>query len=118
MTNCVNCDALNRRLKAISDWIDEYPRNQERSPEARMWGRVAKLSEEVGEAMAAMVGLTGQNPRKDITHDLQDLEAELLDVALTALAAWVHVSVRSDPLRVFGEHMEMVVNRVGLEVEE
>ncbi|MCZ9339643.1 MazG-like family protein, partial [Streptomyces sp. TRM76130] len=49
--------------------------------------RMLKLSEEVGEVAEAVIGATGQNPRKGTTHTWQDVEAELCDVAITALVA-------------------------------
>jgi NTP pyrophosphatase (non-canonical NTP hydrolase) len=52
--------------------------------------RVLKLVEESGEAAAAYIGMVGQNPRKGVTHSLDDLLSELADVALTALCAMQH----------------------------
>jgi len=58
---------------------------------AKAWGRVCKVSEESGEVVAALIGVTGQNPRKGVTHTWDDVEEELYDVALTALAAIEHL---------------------------
>lgn len=77
-------------LSTLSALIDEW--NDMRDPEAVLWGRVSKVAEETGEAMAALVGYTGQNPRKGYTHDRDDLIAELLDVAVTALGAVEHLT--------------------------
>jgi hypothetical protein len=52
--------------------------------------RVMKCGEEFGEAVAAYIGMTGQNPRKGVTHTLDDLLLELADVALSALCAIQH----------------------------
>lgn len=52
--------------------------------------RVMKITEEAGEAVAAYIGMTGQNPRKGVTHTPDDLAAELADVAITALCALQH----------------------------
>ncbi|MFE6662406.1 MazG-like family protein [Streptomyces sp. NPDC057697] len=49
--------------------------------------RMLKLSEEVGEVAQAVIGATGQNPRKGATHSWQDVEAELCDVIVTAMVA-------------------------------
>ncbi|MFH9415267.1 MazG-like family protein [Streptomyces rochei] len=49
--------------------------------------RMLKLSEEVGEVAEAVIGATGQNPRKGVSHTWEDVEAELCDVAITALVA-------------------------------
>lgn len=68
-------------------WIDdEYDAGEEQHALLR----VAKLAEEVGEVAEAVQGLYGANPRKGITHTVDDVKGELLDVAVTALAAWEH----------------------------
>lgn len=77
------------QLVALSRWIDAP--NAHRDPEAQAWSRIAKVAEEHGEAVAAYIGATGQNPRKGVTHSLDDVTDELLDVALTALAAVEHL---------------------------
>jgi hypothetical protein len=80
-------------LVALSRWIDNG--NAGRDPEAVTWGRLAKLSEEVGEVIAAYIGVTGQNPRKGVTHvDLSVID-EVLDVAVTALGAYEHLTGHS-----------------------
>lgn len=76
----------------LSRAIDEHPKNAARDPEARTWGRLAKVSEECGEVIEAYIGATGQNPRKGQTHTIADVSEELLDVALAALAAWEHLN--------------------------
>jgi hypothetical protein len=78
------------QVAALSEWIDKG--NAHRDPEAILWGRVAKLTEEAGEAVAALIGMTGQNPRKGVTHTVDDVVAELLDVAITALGAVEHLT--------------------------
>ena len=75
----------------LSHWIDDSPANVNRDTEAKLWGRVSKIGEEFGEVVAAMIGATGQNPRKGVTHDLSDVRKELLDVAVTALGAIEHI---------------------------
>jgi NTP pyrophosphatase (non-canonical NTP hydrolase) len=61
--------------------------------------RLLKLSEEVGEVMQAYIGMTGQNPRKGVTHSRDDVAAELCDVILTAMTA-LH-SFAEDPEATF-----------------
>lgn len=77
-------------LVALSEWIDAG--NAGRDPEAITWGRIAKITEEAGEVIAAYIGATGQNPRKGVTHSIDDVVAELLDVAVTALGAVEHIT--------------------------
>ncbi len=54
--------------------------------------RVMKIAEEAGEAVAACIGLTGQNPRKGVTAGPEDLAGELCDVVLAALVALATVT--------------------------
>lgn len=73
----------------LSRWVDAG--NAHRSPEALLWHRVAKVGEESGEVLAALIGATGGNPRKGVTHTYSDIIEELLDVAVTALGAVEHL---------------------------
>jgi NTP pyrophosphatase (non-canonical NTP hydrolase) len=83
-------DLAQAALTELSKWIDAG--NTGRDPEAVTWGRLAKLTEESGEVIAAFIGQTGQNPRKGVTHQLADVIEELLDVAVTALGAIEHLT--------------------------
>lgn len=49
--------------------------------------RLLKVSEEAGEAAAAYIGMTGQNPRKGTTHTPADVADELCDVIIAAAVA-------------------------------
>lgn len=85
-------DEAQERLSALSEWIDAS--NAHRDAEAVLWGRVAKIGEEHGEAIQTLIAWTGQNPRKpraDYKLGRDALVAELLDVAITALGAIEHV---------------------------
>lgn len=100
-------------LAELSAWIDAS--NDRRDPEAITWGRLAKISEEVGEVIEAFIGATGQNPRKGVTHDMADVRKELLDVAVTALAAWEHLDGNAGrSLAALDEHVDYLVIRAGL----
>ena len=79
-------------LAALSEWIDGSAANQSRPHEAQLWGRCVKVAEEAGEVVAALIGATGQNPRKGVTHGIEDVEKELLDVAVSALCAVEHLT--------------------------
>ncbi len=107
-------------LALLSRWIDDHPANAARDPEARLWGRVAKVSEEAGEAIAALITYTGQNPRKPAVDDVGPLIGELLDVAVTALGAVEHVArthgVEVDPLGLLEDKLANLVERAGLEL--
>ncbi|GAA4609988.1 NTP pyrophosphatase (non-canonical NTP hydrolase) [Actinoplanes octamycinicus] len=49
--------------------------------------RLLKLTEEAGEVAQAWIGAQGQNPRKGVTHTVDDVVAELADVVFTSLVA-------------------------------
>ncbi|MEV0740558.1 MazG-like family protein [Streptomyces sp. NPDC050549] len=71
--------------------------------------RILKLSEEVGEVSQAVIGATGQNPRKGVTHTWDDVQAELCDVVITALVALR--TLTPDTQEVFTRHLARVVER-------
>ncbi|MGW2487533.1 MazG-like family protein [Streptomyces sp. NPDC001606] len=71
--------------------------------------RVLKLSEEVGEVAEAIIGTTGQNPRKGVTHTWEDVQAELCDVAITALVALRTLTPQAR--EVFDHHLARVQAR-------
>lgn len=98
-------------LCSMSRWIDEG--NAHRDSEAITWGRLAKVSEESGEVIAAYIGMTGQNPRKGVVNSADDVRKELLDVAVTALAAHEHMTGNMGMTRVaFEEHMKYLYDRM------
>ncbi|MGW2643701.1 MazG-like family protein [Streptomyces sp. NPDC001393] len=71
--------------------------------------RVLKLSEEVGEVAEAIIGTTGQNPRKGVTHTWEDVQAELCDVVITALVALR--TLTPEAREVFEGHLRRVRDR-------
>lgn len=101
------------QLVALSRWIDAP--NAHRDPEAQAWSRIAKVGEEHGEVIAAYIGAIGQNPRKGVTHSLEDVVDELLDVALTALAAVEHLRGHDGAaLSLLEDKLARVARRAGL----
>lgn len=102
-----------KQIAALSEWIDNG--NAHRDPEAILWGRVAKVGEEHGEAIQALVGMTGQNPRKGVTHDSMDLIQELLDTAVAALGAVEHLTGnRGQSIALLNHKVRNVAERAGL----
>lgn len=71
--------------------------------------RILKLNEEVGEVAEAVIGATGQNPRKGVTHTWDDVQSELCDVVVTALVALR--TLTPDAREVFARHLERVTAR-------
>lgn len=101
---------LSASLVSLSRWIDAA--NAHRDSEAQTWGRLSKIGEEYGEVIAAYIGMTGQNPRKGVTHCLDDVIEELLDVALSALAAVEHLTSHDgDALDLLGDKIIRVARR-------
>lgn len=54
---------------------------------AGRWGRIAKVNEEGGDVIKAMIGSIGANPRKGATHTRADIVDELLIDDVAALGA-------------------------------
>jgi NTP pyrophosphatase (non-canonical NTP hydrolase) len=77
--------------------------------------RLLKLTEEVGEAAEAFIGMQGLNARKGICRSRDDLLAELADVIITAAVAMSGVTGDVDEAR---NHLERrlvaVTERAGL----
>ena len=87
-------------------WLDQ---NSPVAPETDRLLRVMKLTEEVGEANQAIIGVLGQNPRKGVTHTWEDVEAELCDVILTAMVALT--TLTADAPKIFEGHLDRVAER-------
>lgn len=81
-------------IEAINAWLD-LSNLDKMDAELDNSTRVMKIGEEFGEAVAAYIGMTGQNPRKGFTHSRHDLMMELADVAVAALAAIQHFTQSS-----------------------
>ncbi|MFF8675800.1 MazG-like family protein [Streptomyces sp. NPDC015242] len=93
-------------VDALCAWLDTH-----RPVESRegLLLRVLKLNEEVGEVAEAVIGATGQNPRKGATHTWDDVQAELCDVVITALVALR--TLTPEAREVFTGHLERVRQR-------
>ncbi|MFF7485138.1 MazG-like family protein [Streptomyces luteogriseus] len=93
-------------IDALSEWLDT---NRPIEGREGLLLRILKLSEEVGEVAQAVIGATGQNPRKGVTHTWEDVEAELCDVVITALMALR--TLTPEAREVFGGHLARVRER-------
>lgn len=87
-------------------WLDGHA---DTDPALAVPLRVLKVAEEAGEAAAALIGATGQNPRKGRTHTDADLAAELCDVIVAASVALA--TVVPDPQRILREHIGRIYLR-------
>jgi NTP pyrophosphatase (non-canonical NTP hydrolase) len=94
-------------VEALWRWLDAHA-TPGGGPESVL-PRLLKLQEEVGEVAAAVIGATGQNPRKGTTHTWDDVQAELCDVTITALVALR--SLTPDARAVFTRHLTRVAAR-------
>ncbi|WP_460112779.1 MazG-like family protein [Streptomyces platensis] len=79
-------------------------------PEQERLLRILKLSEEAGEVAQAVIGATGQNPRKGHSHTWDDVHSELCDVILTAMVALR--TLTPEARQVFERHLARVAGRV------
>src|ERR1700761_602395 len=90
----------------LTEWLGEQP----------LEAQLLKMSEEVGEAAEASLGMTGRNPRKGFSHTREDLAGEIADVIITAAVALVRLSGGPEQARAaFEGHLAAVVNLVGLD---
>lgn len=103
---------LNDHAVAISTWVDGALPTQD--PTSRLWARTAKVAEESGEVIAALVDYVGANPRRGGTREA--IVKELCDVAFAALAAIAHMhgNVDVDVVEILTDHAAKVVDRAGL----
>lgn len=115
-TDAIMSDALRdavARLVAISQWVDAWPANAARDPEALNWVRVAKVANEAGEAVQALDEAGGGNPRKPY-GTMGAVNKELLDTALAALAAYEHLNGHTGfSVAALFSHIEGVYSRAG-----
>lgn len=98
-------------IAAINAWIE----NANGASEHEDSMRVMKVGEEYGEAVAAYIGMTGQNPRKGVTHSKTDLLMELADVTVTALCAMQHFTGNTEITRgMLAAKIQSIITRSGI----
>jgi NTP pyrophosphatase (non-canonical NTP hydrolase) len=71
-------------IAELNDWLTK---DSELPPETQTILQILKISEEAGEVAEAVIGATGQNPRKGFSHSWEDVEKELCDVIITSMVA-------------------------------
>ena len=64
---------------------------EELESELLLMHRTIKVVEEMGEVVGALIGMTGANPRKGVTHTREDLAGEFDDVAVSIMGAREHL---------------------------
>lgn len=101
-------------IAAITAWLDDA--NADIPGDDVM--RIMKLAEEVGEVVGAYIGMVGQNPRKGVTHTMDDVLNELADVAGTALCAIQHFTQDATTTRgIVMSSLVRVMDRSGITME-
>lgn len=79
-------------LYLFSRWLDDnMPEHYRNNPLALKWLRTAKVGEESGEVIDALIASTGGNPRKTPEDGDEHLCRELADTALTGILALMHL---------------------------
>lgn len=113
--NTAGITADSFRLNALlSDYFDGWlTGGTRRDTDYILYARTAKLMEECGEVMEAVIGYTGDNPRKGKHKGLLDIQTELCDVILTAMCA-LHTVTKDNEAeaRMINDRIEFVYNRL------
>jgi NTP pyrophosphatase (non-canonical NTP hydrolase) len=71
--------------------------------------QILKITEEAGEVAEAVIGASGQNPRKGFSHTWDDVQNELCDVIVTAMIALTRVT--PDARTVFAANLARIHDR-------
>jgi len=87
-------------IRDVDNWLDtDVSQEYKDQPLAQDWARISKGIEELGEAVSAQIGVTGQNPRKGIYATPEQRLEELADDALTAILAMQHFAKNTYDVR-------------------
>jgi hypothetical protein len=110
-------------FEALADYIERLDRHLDadvgpaylHNPLAQDWARIGKTIEEIGEVISNFIGITGQNPRKGVYSNMDEVLKELCDVSLTGLYAIQHFTKDKDrTLRLVLERSHHHCERVGV----
>lgn len=99
-------DSAWNTVEQLAEWLD---RSSELPEQTRTVLQILKITEEAGEVAAAVIGATGQNPRKGYSHSWEDVQNELCDVIVSAMVALVRVN--PDAAAVFNANLERIARR-------
>lgn len=95
-------------VELLTDWVGANPGHSGHQEAMRLM----KVTEEAGEAVAAYIGMTGQNRRKGRTHLAADVADELCDVILAAMVALYDYA--ASPADHFTARLAHVADRAGV----
>ncbi|WP_042374322.1 MazG-like family protein [Streptacidiphilus neutrinimicus] len=90
-------------IAELNQWLT---RDSELPEQTQKILQILKISEEAGEVAEAVIGATGQNPRKGFSHSWTDVERELCDVIITSMVALTRLNSGAE--EVFAEHLRQV----------
>ena len=93
-------------VDALVAWLD---RGSELPEETKTILQILKITEEAGEVAQAVIGATGQNPRKGHSHTWDDVQNELCDVIITAMVALTRVN--PEARQVFTANLDRIAAR-------
>jgi hypothetical protein len=84
-------------IAKMDAWLDDNVSDEyKRQPLAQDWARVCKVAEELGETIQKLIGATGQNPRKGIVNDMDDMLDEMADTLITGILCIQHFTKDAD----------------------
>lgn len=86
------------RLSKVAEELQEALDNADGLP-PEFHQRASAIMQSLGRAVAALIGATGQNPRKGITHTRDEVVNEVLDAVLTGLLCSQHLLKSSAEVR-------------------
>jgi hypothetical protein len=100
----------------LSDWLDKNVSQEYKDqPLAQDWARIAKVQEELGEAIAEFISWSGQNPRKPRKLSARDdMCKELADTVLTGIYALCHFEGAGYARLKIMSRMKEHADRIGL----
>jgi hypothetical protein len=82
-------------IREVDTWLDDNA-SQRYQPDtlgdstAQDWARLSKVSEELGEAISVLIGITGQNPRKGYHGTPEEFLNEICDIITTGILCLQH----------------------------
>ncbi|MFH9728090.1 MazG-like family protein [Streptomyces sp. NPDC017254] len=74
-------------IRSLAARFAEFDTERGLAPEEQWTLQVLKLSEEVGEAAQAVIGVRAANPRKGRSHSWEQVQEEVVDAVVTGMVA-------------------------------
>ncbi|QMU76593.1 hypothetical protein GXW83_13440 [Streptacidiphilus sp. PB12-B1b] len=93
-------------VDTLAAWLEQA---SHLPPETGTLLQIMKITEEAGEVAEAVLGATGQNPRKGYSHTWEDVQNELCDVIVTAMVALTRLN--PDARSVFAANLARIHDR-------